>query len=203
MSETSPPQPEAPTAAESSSLEPKQLGRDESGPEVSPELEAVLERVLSLSMEQYRGPFPHPETLAGYERLYPGVTKQIFDDAHAQTTHRMAIERTTIEGDNFRATAGLFLGFAIAITGLVVAAIIGWRDQPGWAVAFGAVDLVGLVTVFVIGRRARLNELDDKAEDMTAPNHQRRRLRGRMGEARRGGVANAPGSGSASDESAS
>lgn len=139
----------------------------------------ALEVVARMVAEQYSGPFPHPDLLERYEALVPGCAQQLFDDAHAQTEHRMELERIAIRGDDFRATLGVFVGATIGIGGLVLAGYFAYKGQPLTGLGTVILDLGTLAGVFVYGSQLRKSERQEKAEAVaTAPVH--RRGRGRL-----------------------
>ena len=91
--------------------------------------------------------------MAEYERVSPGFAERILSMAEREAEHRRALEvrqldyggRELLRGQLF----GLLIGLA-AIGGGVYSSVAG---QP-WAGGFiGTAGVVGLVSVFVLGRR--------------------------------------------------
>lgn len=112
----------------------------------------------------HQGPLPPPETLADYERVAPGFAERIFTLAEQEAEHRRDLLRQDAEHRRALETRqldiggrellrgqlfGLLIGLA-AIGGGVYTSVVG---QP-WAGGFiGTAGVVGLVSVFVLGRR--------------------------------------------------
>jgi uncharacterized membrane protein len=137
-----------------------------------------LDIVARLVAEQYSGQFPHPDLLERYEALAPGCSKQLFDDAHAQTQHRIQLERIAVKGDDFRATVGVFVGAIIGVGGLVLAGYFAYKGESLTGLGAVILDVGTLAGVYLYGSHSRRQERTDKAADISsAPLHRRGRSR--------------------------
>lgn len=120
------------------------------------------------SVEQYTeslhiGPLPAPETLAAYDNILPGAAERVIAMAERQAAHRQMLEKTVVKGGSRRANAGLVLGFLISLAFLAGSVFLIQAGHPVPGTALGTVDVVGLATVFVIGKREQRLERQDKA----------------------------------------
>lgn len=133
--------------------EPRKLGRA---------LTAVF------TMHFRRGPLPHPQELAEFERVLPGAAERIFAASEKQAAHRMQLEQQTITAQNRQSAHGQLYGFIIAMVCLILsfAAIMTGHEVAGTIV--GTVDLVALVTVFVLGKREQRENLRTKGRTIPA-----------------------------------
>lgn len=123
--------------------------------EVLPQQEALPGMGPTVLTAQYRhsGPLPDPRSLQMYDAVLPGLAERIVAMAEGEATHRRRLERTVVESDVDRARDGQRMAFALAI--LFLAGSV-WLVLAGYPVAgtvLGTVDLVALVTVFIVGRR--------------------------------------------------
>jgi uncharacterized membrane protein len=113
-------------------------------------------------IEQYSGPIPPPEHLRGYEEVLPGAAERILAGFERQAAHRQALE-TKVTGAAVRAqTRGAWLGFVVAVVFLAAAVYLILRGYTWQGTVLGSVDIVGLVSVFVIGKREQRKERQDK-----------------------------------------
>jgi uncharacterized membrane protein len=106
--------------------------------------------------------WPLPEVLEAYEKVVPGSAKEILDDflkkseAHlAMEQQRLAMEQQSLSGRISIAHWGQIFGFAIGIVALITGA---YTATQGYEIAgsfIGAGGVVGLVSVFVLGRIKR------------------------------------------------
>lgn len=121
-----------------------------------------------MEVSQYSGPTPPVEVLEGYERIAPGSAKQILDQFIKQSDHRMALESLVIRSDVRRSWGGLVAGFLVALSflGAGVTVILSGHDSAGATLATGTV--VGLVTVFVVGKSSQQKEREQKSQAMIA-----------------------------------
>ncbi len=115
------------------------------------------------------GPMPHPRDLAKYEEVLPGfadrqlaIQEKRWELAALQAKHRQELENRSVESEIYQAKWGLRFGFAVAVLGFVTAAIFAFKDQPLAGVAISALDIGGLVGVFVYGSQSRKNERLEK-----------------------------------------
>jgi uncharacterized membrane protein len=112
------------------------------------------------TQQLWQGPVPSPEDLRGYADVDPDLPNRIvkmaerqLDLAEAQQEHRHVQEDRQVRGLNRRADIGLYMAFVLA---LFVLAGSFWVISKGHDVAGSSIaglDLVGLASVFIYGRR--------------------------------------------------
>jgi len=90
------------------------------------------------------GPLPQPEELQKYKSLYPGVTKLLFDNYVAQTSHRMELENTVIHADNKRANTGQTMAFILGLLGIISGSILTYlgKNIGGLSLIFGSIGTI-------------------------------------------------------------
>ncbi len=129
-------------------------------------LEAQGLHYLSHSQETkiHRGPLPDPATLRDLAEIYPNAPKVIFEEFRAQSNHRREMERSVVTANIQVMLRGQIIGGLIGGAGVVGSLIIAGMGH-GWA-GFGIAtsSLVGLVSVFVGGRRSQEKERLEKAK---------------------------------------
>ena len=118
------------------------------------EIEPVVKELKQL-VEIFKGPLPPPTILKQYNTIDPTFADRIVKMAKGEQQHRQNMDKYLIEGQ-FRERRigqifGLIIGIA-AIIGGVVASLFGAEISGGF-IGFGGV--IGLVAVFVIGRRTK------------------------------------------------
>jgi uncharacterized membrane protein len=110
-------------------------------------------------LEHHTGPLPHPETLARYEATLPGAAERIITAMENEGAHRRELEKA--DAEHFRRAhmlqvrhqgRGQFFGLLVAFGGFGLAGFAIYCGHPLTAAAIAAIDLLGLVTVFVTGR---------------------------------------------------
>ncbi len=114
-------------------------------------MEAVL--LVSVGKRAWAAPMPPPDILVEYNDSFPGGAESIFRMAKDQSDHRMLMEKTMVRREFNQSAAGQYLAFVIAMSFLMVAAFLIHDGHETGGTIFGTVDLVGLVTVFIIGRQ--------------------------------------------------
>ena len=127
----------------------------ESNPEV---LEAFLRnenfKLIASRHTKHSGPLPAPKTLEEYDSVLPGGAERIFSMAEKEQEARHKYNQDTLDGEINRDRRGQWMGFSIAVIILAMAAIFAWRGNTAFAGTLVAIDLIGLVSVFVLGRRS-------------------------------------------------
>ena len=119
----------------------------------------VLSRVTARA-EYFEGVLPHPETLAAYEALHPGITGWMVERVTFQQDHRMAIEKEAVAAKAALASRGQIFAFLLGLGCLIIAGFGFYCKQP--LAGFGAV-VVGIGTIggaYVYGSK---NEADERA----------------------------------------
>jgi len=112
----------------------------------------------------WQGPYPPPETLAKYGEIDPTLVNRLLKMAEDQGDHRRAIENKLVDSQVDSARRGMNYGLAIGLVGLGAAAYVATLS-PGFGAVFAGLDLLGLVTVFVTGRRGKRPALPKKEKE--------------------------------------
>lgn len=122
----------------------------------------MLVRQFAYKQTIVSGPLPASDELAKYEQIAPGAANRLITLVEHQSSHRISIETFVIKWQQIQSFIGQFLGFLIALAFLVGSV---YTVVHGFAIAgtiIGSLDLVGLVTVFVLGRSAQKHDLKNK-----------------------------------------
>jgi uncharacterized membrane protein len=98
------------------------------------------------------GGLPPADILEAYEKVVPGSAKAILDAFVKQSEHRQAMERQSLSARISIARWGQFFGFSIGIAALIAGAFSAYHGQQIAGSFIGAGGVVGLVSVFVLGR---------------------------------------------------
>lgn len=131
------------------------------------------EQILSIFQAHYSGPLPLPSHLAQYDKVVPGAADRIIALAERQSAHRQSIENRIVDADiadrqeerNER-KRGQFLGFSIGTIAIIAGAIVAGKGYQIAGTFIGGGGVVGLVTVFVLGRKLPSEERhDDQGND--------------------------------------
>lgn len=139
---------------------PDELARAIEEGNASGALKAVFE------LQATAGWFPPPAMLRQYEELRPGFTDELVAMAKQQAEHRQYLERFTIEGNSKRADRGQWFAGGLTILFLAAAVAFGFTGHPTQGLGVVALDVVGIASVFVVGRREQLRERREKRELM-------------------------------------
>ena len=124
----------------------------------------------SLSIERveasFSGPVPDPATLKAYDLVLPGLAERIVDRWEKQSDHRMALEKTVVEGDTRRANWGLVSATVISLAVIGVAGVLAMHDHETVAAVLAGVDIAALAGVFIYGTNSRKEERIKKTKEM-------------------------------------
>jgi uncharacterized membrane protein len=179
--------PPAPTPDSAASDDPKNQGSSEntpSGPsqeivkiinEVPQEqreevLESVLEQieiggmVEFAKMTHFSGPFPPPEILQGFEDVVPGAAREILNMTLSQSRHRQECEKLVITHQQTQSRRGQIFGFILVILAVGTAAYLGKTGHDAVAGVIGGSTVIGVASIFALGRTFQKKNLDDKKD---------------------------------------
>ncbi len=116
-------------------------------------------QVLSARAENVKvssGPIPNPETLAQYDKVYPGLAKTIVTAFEAEYQKRHRLETRTLEADieampldHADIRRGQWLGFIICIVGLISGAILVYLGHDAAGAAIGGGSLASLLAAYL------------------------------------------------------
>ena len=122
-----------------------------------------LNRVKSITHQEiHRGPLPSPRTLREYDKIKKGLAERIVIMAENQSNHRINLENKAISSQLDESRKGQDYGLTIGLAGLVTCLILALTSHDWVAGIIGSSTLVGLVTVFVVGRRKQKEDLASK-----------------------------------------
>jgi len=111
--------------------------------------------IQSLHYERYEGIFPPPMFLKGYEEVLPGAADRIFALTENNAKNRIEINNKKLKIESRNSLLGLIFGFTITLAFLAASVylIAGGKQIAGTII--GTLDLVSLVSVFVIGTKKK------------------------------------------------
>lgn len=128
----------------------------------SPNTEQVVEEIEEMPPEkreavvaafQFSGPLPPAKELQAYEDIEEGTADRIIRMAEKQAEHRRAQEKRMVESACGDSRVGLWLGFVIGMSALLLSGIIALMASTtaGSLLAFSSIT--SLVAVFVYGSK--------------------------------------------------
>jgi len=101
----------------------------------------------------FAGPLPPPEYLKGYNEILKNGAERIMSMAEKQSAHRIRIEGFTIQEQLKQSGRGQIFGFILAIVLIGSAIFLALRGYETVASIIAGTTIVGLATVFVIGKK--------------------------------------------------
>jgi uncharacterized membrane protein len=129
---------------------------------------------VAAQASSYTGPIPPPEMLAAYERVTPGLGTKLVEAFLSEGDHRRELERRSqqldeqITIDEAQATRlGMCLAFGVVVIFAGVAVFAFSLGHPWAGASILGATLLGLVRVFVVGRKAQVLESRIQADRAT------------------------------------
>jgi len=111
--------------------------------------------VAQIQHTSFSGPMPHPSVLEGYENLVPGAAERILVMAEADANHQREIELLALRAAEGEVKRGQLFGLTIGVTALGAAMMALYMGSPAVAGIIGGTTVVGLVSVFIVGRLSK------------------------------------------------
>jgi len=109
----------------------------------------------------FSGPLPPPSILGDYNEILPNGAERIMKMAENQSSHRIDLEKHAIKEELRQSKNGQIFGFILAILGMLIAFGLAYLRHDTVAGIFGTTTIVGLVTIFVIGKRKQSKDFED------------------------------------------
>lgn len=126
--------------------------------------EEALKIIRSLTISKtssFIGPLPPPAILDEYNTTINNGAERIMKMAENQSSHRIELEKHAIKEELKQSSRGQVYGFILAIIGMCIAFGLAYLGHDTVAGIFGTTTIVGLVTVFVLGRKQQNNDSED------------------------------------------
>jgi uncharacterized membrane protein len=121
----------------------------------------------------YEGIFPPPGFLKGYEEVLPGAADRIFKLTENNADQRIKRETKKLAIESRNSLLGLVFGFIIAVAFLSGAVYLTVKGYPIPGTLLGTLDIVSLVSVFVIGTKSKQKEKLNKLKELIKEQAQR------------------------------
>ena len=112
--------------------------------------------------EQFSGPLPPPDVLERYNQVVPDAANRIIAMAEQETGHRRNMERLIISNEYQEAKMGQTCAVIIGSLAIISGATISVLGAQLAGAAIGGCGVIGLVSVFVLGRKGDLRRQQDK-----------------------------------------
>lgn len=127
--------------------------------DISPQKKGQLLRAISvLQSSTHSGPLPSPDDLKKYNTIIPNGADRIMVMAERQNQHRIEIEKAVIKSNNHQSSTGQWMGFILGLGCISASVYMGVNNQPWLGGILGGSTIIGLVTVFVLGKKAQKEE---------------------------------------------
>lgn len=121
-------------------------------PSASAVKNSVNKLTAHVTKHEFSGPIPHPEILNGYNEIVPGAAERILILAEEDAKHQREIERDALNFAAEEIKRGQWFGLTIGVLAFVASILALALGSEKAAIALGGTTVVGLVTVFVVGR---------------------------------------------------
>lgn len=120
---------------------------------------ALLERLLErpqirmlISQNSFRGPLPPPSMLREYNEIVQNGAERIMARSEKEQAHRHDITSKAVKGNIDKDKRGQWMAFIVTMTILLIATIFAWKGETVFAGTLITIDLIGLASVFILGR---------------------------------------------------
>ncbi len=123
--------------------------------------EEAVKIISSLTIKaasSFSGPLPPPSVLKEYNNVLENGAERIMKMAEMQSSHRIDLEKLAIGEELKQSRNGQVYGFILAIIGMGIALAMAVLEHETVAGIFGTTTIIGLVTVFVLGKKRQNKE---------------------------------------------
>ncbi len=125
----------------------------------------TVQKSYSVSIEHeahHSGPLPSPVTLQQYNEIIPNGAERIMAMSESQSEHRKSLEAKVIESQTRQSERGQLIAGVLALVLIGAGAAAFLTGHDGVAGTIFGVTVVGLVTVFLIGKTEQQKNLAGK-----------------------------------------
>ncbi|MBC7836590.1 DUF2335 domain-containing protein [Acetobacteraceae bacterium] len=120
-----------------------------------------------ITQENFSGPLPRPDILAGYEKILPGAANRIVSMAENQSAHRHSLENWVVRADAIRSLGGLVCAFLIVIAAMGIGTYLTIQGKPvtGIIVALGSLGTIVAAFLYTNTNKVAKEKKDRDSEE--------------------------------------
>lgn len=104
-------------------------------------------------IEISQSPWPPPDILERYESIQPGSAERLIRLVEQEVEHRRALEARQLRSEIIETHVGQWLAFVVALFTIGVGAYTALHGAQIPGALIGSGGVIGLVTVFIYGRK--------------------------------------------------
>lgn len=139
---------------------PKNLKKILTNPEISEDDKEVIYELIAVK-QSFSGPIPPPEVLSDYDNIVENGAERIVRMAEKQSDHRMDLEKFAIKRQITQSGRGQIFGFIIALLCIGSTIFLALKGYETLAIALGTTTVLGLASIFVLGKILQSKNKDD------------------------------------------
>lgn len=124
----------------------------------------VLQEQRTEYFRMHQGPVPDPQTMEAYGRTQADFPERLMKQFELEAAHRRDTEAMIVQGKFALSKRGQVFGLIIGLAGMGVAAYVAKLGHPWAGATIAALDVLGLVSVFVTGRTQQKPAASTKQE---------------------------------------
>ncbi len=99
--------------------------------------------------------------LKQFEEVLPGLAERLVSRMEKQSDHRMKLEGIAVPAQLSESKRGQWLGFIVSVLFLGASVWLALEGHDTVAGILGGSTIVGLVTIFVVGKRQQKREFSE------------------------------------------
>lgn len=126
----------------------------------SPKLRQALLQITH-HQQHFSGPMPPPEYLVAYEKIVPGIAKELFDGVKADSAHIRTMQRDALKAQKRDSLLGQIFGFLIGLFAIGCGTYASVNGAPLAGGFIGGGGVAALVAVFVLGKKTSPQQKSD------------------------------------------
>lgn len=115
-------------------------------------INSAAAHLVQVASQAFSGPLPPPDLLEHYQRIQPDLVERLMRLTEAEAAHRHELETQALAASERIEGRGQRYGLLIGLAALAVAALALFLGFENAAMTIGGTTVVGLATVFVVGR---------------------------------------------------
>ena len=146
-----------PSSSESDASESVEVDVPSKSEDIETEDSREIKKIAQVIAQEFSGPIPPPNIIAGYEDVSPGSADRIIRMAEQQSVHRQQMELIQIKAESRDSLLGVIFAFMLGI-GCIIACIIMVVKVPDAAGVIcgsllGVTGIGSIVTAFLKNTR--------------------------------------------------
>lgn len=143
--------------------------------DLPPKKRELIVATVKEVVEHHSGPLPHPQTLAAYDAVVPGLAERIVAMTERELAHHQDLQKRALSAEIGERRVGQASAVIVTLAALGVSGWIATSGYPWVGGGLGGMTLAGIAFAFIGGKEYLLNKISRERAIAQSPPARRKK----------------------------